>query len=59
MFQHDLLKALFHNMAMTLLIERMRTRSIWLSVSLVFLELKQRPQKKGRLPRPYSTYIQV
>jgi hypothetical protein len=30
-----------------------------LSVSLVFLELKQTTQKKGRSPRPYSTYTQV
>ena len=71
MFQHALLKALFHNMAIALLIERVRTflymqellhhsntldhahQLHTFSVSLVFLELKQTPQKKGRSQRPY------
>ena len=37
----------------------MRTRSICLSVSLVFLELKQTPPKKGRSPRPYMYILLV
>lgn len=35
------------------------TRSMRSSVLLVFLELKQTTRKKGRSPRPYSTYILV
>ena len=76
-FQHALLKALFHNMAMALLIERahaflyiansnssnihwiMRTRSICLSVLLVFLDHDSRPHKKRTLTTSIHAYIKV
>lgn len=66
-FQHALLKALFHNIVMTTLIERVRTFLYMTTPTyigsyafdhvfmwcIVFLDHDPRPHKKRRLPRPY------